>query len=543
MIGMNLLAGLTGSVIVSLATKLIKSKVDEFRAKVAPVEGSVVYCDLYFGAEHSGIYIGNGKISNIVVTDTAEATVKLDSRSSFVDSSKLHGKIYVSCNRYGAVGNDAVANEASDRVGERSFYGLVIKNCHQFSENCVNSTPKVSQSLIDRFESFFEIEDTWEPTIRSLKEASRQHLGATKWRLWEQPQSESPSQVKPLLELNKLLEQLSNTPLDSTIQKELLGSMNDLTVYKQEISDESLPQQAHNKINQYAQQLKDISNAYEKSKHLSQQTGYNFTYNELKNTQDIDFTALANELTHNKKIQSILNTLGRSYISEEKKEVPIKRSNANEIFGIHKSGDVTRVLPSELAGFENEELELLFYAKLLESNLSTYKMSGHHIDMEEDIESKQEKGPIIACLDTSASMDGSPILKARALLFAIHSILNKEQRELYVLLFGDNNEIKELHLKSSESKGLLAFLTKSFNGGTSFETPLKRSVEIIENAKNFDKADILMITDGACDISSGFKKSLTSKKQKLGFSIQTVICDTSFSSYINDDFSDNVISI
>jgi uncharacterized protein with von Willebrand factor type A (vWA) domain len=126
-------------------------------------------------------------------------------------------------------------------------------------------------------------------------------------------------------------------------------------------------------------------------------------------------------------------------------------------------------------------------------------------------------------------------------LFAVNKILEAESRDMFVLLFGANNQIEELKVGGKDSTGdLLAFLSKGFNGGTDFETPLARSVEIIGKQKTFENADILMITDGYCSIRDSYSKQLTKDKQKLGFTVYTVICNGAAS---EDEFSDEVVGI
>jgi len=120
-------------------------------------------------------------------------------------------------------------------------------------------------------------------------------------------------------------------------------------------------------------------------------------------------------------------------------------------------------------------------------------------------------------------------------------ILKRENREMYVLLFGSTNQIKELHLTSQDkSRKLFRFLHSTFNGGTNFEAPLNRSFEIIEDKKEFQNADILMVTDGLCGISDTFKDKILRKKQMLGFEIYTIICH---SEIVEDSYSSEVIGI
>ena len=69
-----------------LGMKGIKYWIDnKFRDKVVPVEGSVLYSDLMGGVEHSGIYIGKRKISNIVVEGFGESEVKVSDLEEFVE--------------------------------------------------------------------------------------------------------------------------------------------------------------------------------------------------------------------------------------------------------------------------------------------------------------------------------------------------------------------------------------------------------------------------------------------------------------------------
>lgn len=83
-----------------IGIKSLKYFIDStFRDKVTPVAGSVLYCDLWVAVEHSGIYVGDGKISNIVVDGLAESEVQLSSPHSFTSKSTLGRKIYVSCDK------------------------------------------------------------------------------------------------------------------------------------------------------------------------------------------------------------------------------------------------------------------------------------------------------------------------------------------------------------------------------------------------------------------------------------------------------------
>lgn len=523
--------------------KVIKYFVDStFRDPVIPVPGSVLYCDLWFAIEHSGIYVDDGKISNIIVDGIAESSVSYSDAADFTSKSTLGRKIYVSCNKYGAVGDSSVAHGADLHIGERAFYGLIFKNCHQFSAKCVNYAAKASKKT-DFFEGVVDKAlsiETWEPTLAALKKTTRERLGATKWRLWDWDKSlkDNPTPEPDWQAQEQYFQYL---PLNEKSIELIRSELNELQDYQSELEDENIPQHITNQLTSLNSTLTQISDKYEEVKEfLAKCPGADFSYTDIINSQD-DFTALARLLHDNQRIKDLAHKMGRIYISEEKKKATkIPEASKNEVHGTHRSNDLMRMLPSELVNLEDETLEVLFYARLLEHNLLTYELQGvTYINGEEQQTSQKRTGPVVACLDTSGSMAGAPLLKAKASLLAIANILKQEQRSLHVLLFGSNGELKEFSMNEvNNSSGLLSFLQQSFGGGTDFETPLKRALEIIKNDEDFIKADILMISDGDCILSTEFIGSLDTEKNLLDCSIYSVLCD---GERVEDNFSDEII--
>jgi len=527
---------------IPMGLKALKYFVDNtFRDKVVPVPGSVLYCDLWVAVEHSGIYIGEEQISNIVVDGLAESTVSHSSPQSFTSKSTLGRKIYVSCDRHGPVGHPVVARGADAHVGERAFYGLVIKNCHQFSTKCVNYAQRndADSSLFDSLLSVIPGE-TWEPTLGILKDTARSQLGATKWRLWDWD-NEAQNNPPPEPDWQAQNDFFQNQPLNPDSIAQIRAELAATQVYETEIADENIPDNIRQRLKLFRQTLTDISQKYEEVKgFLALCPGASFSYGELKACGD-DFAALANTLQNNAKIKELARKMGRDYISEEKKkQVKIPQASKSEVHGTHRSDDVMRMLPSELLNLEDETLEVLFYARLLEKNLLTYELQGvTFVNGEETETTKKRTGPVVACLDTSGSMQGAPLLKAKALLLAIANILKKEDRSLHVVLFGSAGEIREFSMVGqNNSAGLLKFLQQGFGGGTDFETPLKHAFEIIASQKDYKKADVLMISDGDCSLSPEFTKALKTQKEILNCMVYSVLCADS---RVTDAFSDEVV--
>lgn len=533
------LAGAVG--LASVGLKPLRYFIDsKFRNHVEPVEGSVLYCDLWVGAEHSGIYVGDGQISNIVVTDIADSQVQLSSARAFTSKSTVGKKIYVSCDKHGAVGDVDVSDGAMSHVGEQSFYGLVFKNCHEFSKKCVNYStysPSFFEKIKNRIFSQFEPE--WESTLRELKHTARNKLGATKWRLWDWDNS---AENEPEPDWDAQQEFFKNQALTPEFIHALRMELGDTLDYEDELKDEQIPDDIRQKLRVFGQTLEQISDKYEQMKGFLQTfPNAQFSYNDLQQCQGTDFDHLTEQIKNNKAIQELVKKMGRNYISEErKKQTKVPKASRTEVHGTQHSDDMMRLLPSELVNLEDETLELLFYSRLIEKNLLTYELSGTTWENKEESEQyQQHTGAIVACLDTSGSMNGEPLRKAKALLFAIANILKQEKRSLYVLIFGASGQIQEYALHGAEDlAGLLQFLQQGFNGGTDFETPLQRALDIIRAEKDYLKADILMISDGDCQLSNSFAQTLKHEKQALDCSVYSVLCA---GQRVADNFSDEMV--
>ena len=541
-----------------LGYRVFKDVIDMFhRKKVVPIEGSVLYADLYFFVEHSGIYVGNGKISNIKVNNLfkGDSSVKISDTEDFTEKA-IRKKIYVSSDKEGAVGNINVSNYALSRVGEKRHYNLFLKNCHTFCSRCLDeSSRERSLNLLE--EIFPVLDETWERTIRALKRKAKKKLGATKWYVWDldatygegaNEEYYGNDMKKDITEqdMQQIIEEYENIALTPENIQNFKMEQSEIKEYVEEISDEDIPEKLMNRLKKVQASVvkinDDVNGKYKEF--LKEFSTVVYSYSDLKKLPE-NSNQIIKEMVLNNNIKAVVEKLGKGNAEEEKnsKKEIIMEMSQNEVFGIHKSNDITRLLPSELVLFENEELENLFYAKMYENSLLTYEIAGEDKKEKNKEEIEYKKGPVIACIDTSGSMRGNPMKKARALLLAISKILQTEKRKMYVILFGSAGQILEFKMENEkEIVDLLKFLNQEFNGGTDFNTPLKRAVKIIENEKNYEKSDILFVTDGLCSLNEENRRIVESKKKKLNFKIFTVNC-TGYTRNLKDGFSDEIIGI
>ena len=538
-----------------LGYRIFKDVIDMFhRKKVVPIEGNVLYTDLYFFVEHSGIYVGSGKISNIKVNNLfkGDSSVKISDAKDFTEKA-FRKKIYVSSNERRAVGNIAVSDYALSRVGDKRSYNLFLKNCHTFCTLCLD---KINLNIIKKTVAD-TVDETWERTIRALKRKAKKKLGATKWYVWDldatygegaNEEYYGNDMKKDITEqdMQQIIEEYENIALTPENIQNFKMEQSEITEYVEEISDEDIPEKLMNRLKKVQASVvkinDDVNGKYKEF--LKEFSTVVYSYSDLKKLPE-NSNQIIKEMVLNNNIKAVVEKLGKGNAEEEKnskKEIIIEMSQ-NEVFGIHKSNDITRLLPSELVLFENEEMENLFYAKMYENSLLTYEIAGEDKKEKDKEEIEYKKGPVIACIDTSGSMRGNPIKKARALLLAISKILQTEKRKMYVILFGSAGQILEFKMENEkEIADLLKFLNQEFNGGTDFNTPLKRVIKIIENEKNYEKSDILFVTDGLCSLNDENRKIVESKKKKLNFKIFTVNC-TGYTRNLKDGFSDEIIGI
>lgn len=152
----------------AFAANAAKSMIDNYlREKVKPRVGSVVYCDLAVVAEHSGIYVGKGKVAHL----DGSGRIEIVTARQFLN--RLGGlnpavSIYVSCDGNGAIKSSRVAKRAREMVGGERSYNVILDNCHQFTSGCLTGDFGNADNFL------------W-----MLKDTAEKKLDVTTWRVWD----------------------------------------------------------------------------------------------------------------------------------------------------------------------------------------------------------------------------------------------------------------------------------------------------------------------------------------------------------------------
>ncbi|WP_120952004.1 hypothetical protein [Helicobacter sp. L8] len=106
--------------------------------KVTPKLGSILYCRLYGPTTHTGIYVGENQIVELL----GSGQVRLSTPKQFISGTQALS-IYVACKGTQAVGFPEAAKRARAMVGQTLRYGSVPtenyeRNCHCFVYECLS---------------------------------------------------------------------------------------------------------------------------------------------------------------------------------------------------------------------------------------------------------------------------------------------------------------------------------------------------------------------------------------------------------------------
>lgn len=179
-------------------------------------------------------------------------------------------------------------------------------------------------------------------------------------------------------------------------------------------------------------------------------------------------------------------------------------NSREEIVGIYLGKDIEHALPQEIALLSDDETSILFDMKFVEGHLMCFEMEGmmaNSYDAEEEhtieVEEEEKLGPIIICVDTSGSMQGSPetIAKAVTLFMATRAISQK--RDCLLINFSTGIETLDLSGQIGMTK-VIEFLQRSFHGGTDVGPALTHALNMMNDEK-YSQSDLLIISDFMMD--------------------------------------------
>ena len=259
--------------------------------------------------------------------------------------------------------------------------------------------------------------------------------------------------------------------------QEIEDILMDLHQGKQPQIDKSI-EQAHNEAVDKSDQLSKVAGSH---------AGFGSKVDDVA-----DKLKLARKLSSSKALQLFIDRLGamKAAWTQRKRERPVK-ANYNNIVGAHFSDQVTKAFPSEVALAATEKGRALFALKYSQKTMlcKDFEANSKHV----------KQGPVVMYIDISGSMHGRDSIWSKALAYCVSEECVNNNRDVHIRLFNYSiDSTIDLHSANKDNEKLLDFMMGwQTNGGTSFNAVMADALNL---NKELRKADILIITDGECEV-------------------------------------------
>ncbi len=249
---------------------------------------------------------------------------------------------------------------------------------------------------------------------------------------------------------------------------------------------------------------------------------------------------LGRRLARNRKLGELARLVGRFKQDARALRRKTLDRGVSEAYDIERGADLGRLIPSELLALHHPQLRADFHRRLLEGAVLQYRLR-------ED--EQKGKGPMVVCIDVSSSMQGDKELWAKAVSLTLMDIARRQRRLFRAVLFSSGPEsMKVIDLNRErryqpELPKVIEMAEYFPGGGTDFQGPIDAAVELIAD-KKLKRGDIVVITDGECQVAPEWLAQLKERKEDLQFSIFAVLVDVGSSDLSTlAQFSDRVSSV
>jgi len=249
---------------------------------------------------------------------------------------------------------------------------------------------------------------------------------------------------------------------------------------------------------------------------------------------------LGRQLARNPKLGQLARLVGRFKQDARALRRKTLDRGVAEAYDIERGAELGRLIPAELLALHHPGLSADFRRRLLEGTVLQYRLRE---------EEQKGKGPMVVCIDVSSSMQGDKELWAKAVSLTLMDIARRQRRLFRAVLFSSGPEtlrIIDLNDKrryKPELSKVLEMAEYFPGGGTDFQTPIDAAVALLED-KKLKRGDIVVITDGECQVTSEWLAALRERKEALKFTIFAVLVDVGSSELSTlAQFSDHVSSV
>ncbi|MBI3001139.1 MAG: hypothetical protein HYY46_22195 [Deltaproteobacteria bacterium] len=249
---------------------------------------------------------------------------------------------------------------------------------------------------------------------------------------------------------------------------------------------------------------------------------------------------LGKRLAGNEKLKKLARMVGRMKFHAMALRKKIFERASEEVLEVERGDAIQRLLPHELLTLHHPILRKDFCRRFLDQELLQYSLRG--------IEEKG-KGPMVVCLDGSSSMAGDKEIWSKAVTLTLLEIARRQRRLFRSICFAAEEtplQILEMNARARydvEIEKVMDLAEYFPGGGTDFEKPLDAALDCLKNSR-YKKGDIVFITDGECQVSPEWAEQFRKEKEKLGFSLFSILIDVGPSSLGTlKEFSDRITTV
>jgi uncharacterized protein with von Willebrand factor type A (vWA) domain len=249
---------------------------------------------------------------------------------------------------------------------------------------------------------------------------------------------------------------------------------------------------------------------------------------------------LGRRLAGNEKLKKLARMVGRMKLSALALRKKVFERSSEELLEVEQGDALHRLLPHELLSLHHPVLKKDFYRRFLDQELVQYSLRG--------VEEKG-KGPMIVCLDGSSSMSGDKEIWSKAVTLTLLEIARKQRRLFRSICFSSADtplQVLDMNPRDRyevETKTIMDLAEYFPGGGTDFQKPLDAALECLQQSR-FKKGDIIFITDGECQVDPEWAEQFREEKEKLGFSLFSILIDMGPASLGTlKEFSDRISTI
>lgn len=251
---------------------------------------------------------------------------------------------------------------------------------------------------------------------------------------------------------------------------------------------------------------------------------------ELKKIPLRDQITIAETLKNNRKFREVANWAGRfKKIARKKQKSKSKESILRS--GVTLGNKPERLLPTEILLMKHKTTRLDFLRRFAEGQTFQYEQRGKET---------MGKGPIICCLDQSASMHN---LKEQAsgFVLALMMVARQQRRDFAYIPFDSKARQAKIYKKGKISlQEMLVIATEFLDGGTDFQSALAEALSVMKGS--LKKGDIIFVTDGRDKVNSAFLEKFNKMKKEKGFNVMSIIINQDNDGSLGvEPFSDKVI--